>query len=247
MHDNEQRGLLSAFDESIESTGPICTLPARYAPQAGIPDLAHQLEAQESERRRMSSELHDLTGQLFLELNMELARLRAQPGLDQAAPVLDEIEATVGHIGQEIRSFAFIHYPAELGDRGLDDALGMLCRGFGRRTGLAVAFHGACSRQVSRSTGLAFLRIAQEALTNIHRHAKAAKVRVSLTEQHGRLVLAVTDDGIGIDCDFRASFEGVGMRGMAHRVEQLGGSFDARRLKHGTKVTASLPYERLAA
>ena len=201
------------------------------------------LQAQENERLKLGRELHDSTGQLLLALRLEIARLREVHGEVTQGSLLDEIEDTVREIDREIRAFSFTHYPAEIGREGLGAALRSLARGFANRTGLQINFSSipegiAHSGQVA----LALLRIAQEALLNVHRHAQALHVQMGLTERRGVLELTVRDDGVGIplDHDLEES-HGVGLLGMRHRVERLGGHFAIRRLKQGTKITASVP------
>ncbi len=201
------------------------------------------LLTQENERLKLGRELHDSTGQLLLALRLEIARLREVHGSSAQGSLLDEIEGTVREIDREIRAFSFTHYPAEIGREGLGPALRSLARGFANRTGLRINFTSipdgiAHTGQVA----LALLRIAQEALLNVHRHAQALHVQMGLTLRNGILELTVRDDGVGIplEHDLEES-HGVGLLGMRHRVERLGGRFSIRRLKRGTKISASVP------
>jgi two-component system, NarL family, sensor kinase len=219
---------------------------------ACVPDLGAQdrsqffdscLRAQEGERLKLGRELHDSTGQLLLALRLEIARLRDVRDTPSQSSLLDEIEDTVREIDREIRAFSFTHYPAEIGREGLGAALRSLARGFASRTGLVINFNSipdtiAHTGQVA----LALLRIAQEALLNVHRHAQALHVQMALTLRGGRLELTVRDDGVGIppEHDLEES-HGVGLLGMRHRVERLGGHFAIRRMKQGTKIVASVP------
>jgi signal transduction histidine kinase len=201
------------------------------------------LRAQENERLKLGRELHDSTGQLLLALRLEIARLREVHGESTQGTLLDEIEETVREIDREIRAFSFTHYPAEVGRDGLGPALRSLARGFASRTGLRINF-SSIPDTISHSgqVALALLRIAQEALLNVHRHAQALHVQMALTLRGGMLELVVRDDGVGIplEHDLEES-HGVGLLGMRHRVERLGGQFAIRRLKHGTKIVASVP------
>jgi signal transduction histidine kinase len=201
------------------------------------------LRAQEGERLKLGRELHDSTGQLLLALRLEIARLRETHGASTQDSLLDEIEDTVREIDREIRAFSFTHYPAEIGHEGLGPALRSLARGFASRTGLRINF-SAIPDTITNSgqVALAILRIAQEALLNVHRHARALHVQMALTLRGGMLELTVRDDGVGIplEHDLEES-HGVGLLGMRHRVERLGGHFAIRRLKHGTKIVASIP------
>jgi signal transduction histidine kinase len=152
----------------------------------------------------------------------------------------------VRQIDQEIRAFSYLHYPAELGEGGLIGALNTLARGFGDRTGLKIVFKAICDRNLANgATSVALLRVAQEALMNVHRHAHAKLVRMSLVEHGGTLELSVQDDGQGMPRSTTGSVsKGLGLQGMRHRVERLGGSFLVKRLKRGTKIVANLSIGR---
>lgn len=199
------------------------------------------LDAQDSERRRLGRELHDSTGQLLVALSLSIAHLRHRPDSHQSEEILGEIDDAVRQIEQEIRTFSFINYPAELGINDLVVALEMFARGFGKRTGLQVKFQSCCKHaQAHPAVALALLRIAQEAMANVHRHARASSIHLSLVEHRGFVELIVKDDGCGLPVDHAGLVEGVGIMGMRHRIERVGGSFRIRRMKQGTKVTASL-------
>jgi len=208
--------------------------------------LEHRLMAQEYEGLRMGRELHDSTGQLLLSLRLSIAHLREVREGGAPDSIFDEITETVRQIDQEIRAFSFLHYPAELGKGGLVAALDMLARGFGERTHLKIVFKSTGTLAAANAaSSMALLRVAQEALMNVHRHAKAGLVRMSLIEHKDRLELTVRDDGQGIKPpEGRAVANGVGLHGMRHRVERLGGRFSIRRLKQGTGIVASVPIRR---
>ena len=201
------------------------------------------LKAQENERLKLGRELHDSTGQLLLALRLEIARLRELHGSSGQGQLLDEIDETVREIDREIRAFSFTHYPAEIGRDGLGPALRSLARGFASRTGLRINFTSIPdSISQSGQVALALLRVAQEALLNVHRHAQALHVQMALTLRSGVLELVVRDDGVGIPEEHELEeSHGVGLLGMRHRIERLGGHFAIRRLKHGTKIVATVP------
>lgn len=200
------------------------------------------LKVQEDERLRLGRELHDSTGQLLLALRLNVAQLKRVQRTPVEAGLIDEIEDMASQIDREIRSFAFLHYPAEIDRCGLCETLDSLARGFAARTGLRVNFVKLCDRVESGPEAMALLRVAQEALLNVHRHARALHVRMALILRNQLLQLVVRDDGIGIPpaADVAKS-HGVGLLGMRHRVERLGGHFSIKRLKHGTKVVAAVP------
>ncbi len=205
-------------------------------------------EGQEDERLRVGRELHDSTGQLLLALRLSVAHLRHEQGVGDTEEILSEIDDTVRQIDQEIRTFSFLNCSADLGQCGLVGTLETLARGFGMRTGLRIGFQGSCQQPCTGQLGLALLRVAQEALMNVHRHAQATSVRMTLVEHDGLLELSVRDDGRGMPpVDSRSVANGVGLQSMRYRVERLGGRFNIRRLKHGTKLVASVPRIRPSA
>jgi signal transduction histidine kinase len=208
--------------------------------------LEHRLVAQEYEGLRMGRELHDSTAQLLLSLRLSVAHLKTVCATSESEEILEEIGETVRQIDQEIRAFSYLHYPAELGQGGLIGALNTLARGFGDRTGLKIVFKAVCDRTLANgSASVALLRVAQEALMNVHRHARAGLVRMSLVEHGGTLELSVQDDGQGMPPAISDGVStGLGLQGMRHRVERLGGHFLVRRLKRGTKIVANLSIGR---
>ena len=205
--------------------------------------LDQMLSLHEYERQRMGQELHDSAGQLLVSLQLSIARLRAIEQDSDHDDLIEEIQGTVRQIDQEIRALAFLHYPAELGGRGLCEAVQSLVKGFSRRTGIRTIFK--ClgdGTVVDEPLSITVLRVTQEALVNIHRHSHASSAKVILDTDVHRLHLTVSDDGIGISAAADVEQDrGIGLQGMRHRVEMLGGRFNVKGLKHGTKVSAIMP------
>ncbi len=202
---------------------------------------AQLLEIHEYERQRMGQELHDSAGQLLVSLQLSVARLRTIRQDCNRDSLIDEIQDTVRQIDQEIRALAFLHYPAELGGQNLCEAVQALVRGFRRRTGISTSFKCVGDQTaVAEPISVAMLRVAQEALVNVHRHSRATSAGVILERTVNGLRLSVSDNGIGVGSGLTEG-RGIGLRGMRDRVERYGGLFRVRSLKHGTKVTASMP------
>lgn len=243
----DRQGELFGELRQIENGMPVSSLiPAQHFDDLGTRRsgfLETRLRAQESERLKLGRELHDSTGQLLLALRLEIAHLRQVQGISVDKSLLDEIDQTACEIDREIRAFAFIHYPAEVGRDGLGPALRSLASGFARRTGLTIRFT-SIPDPITRSGPVAFalLRIAQEALLNVHRHARAAQVHLILAARQGQLEMSIRDDGVGIpSVHCLEESHGVGLQGMRHRVERLGGRFAIRRLKQGAKIVVTIP------
>ena len=203
------------------------------------------LRAQEAERRRIARELHDSTLQTLVALQLDLTRLsqNAGPGVET---IISTCSAAVQEVQRELRTLSFLAHPPSLVANNLAFALTNLVRGFAARTGLEVEIDVSDSGEVSASVEAALYRLAQEALTNIHRHSGATHVRVRLVGKKRCLHLMIQDDGIGFDA--RESnitpMLGVGVIGMQERVRELGGRLSIHRAIKGTALSVSFPRQK---
>jgi two-component system NarL family sensor kinase len=204
------------------------------------------LSLQEDERQVISQELHDSTAQHLVAIDLSLMKLKSVIQPDQAIhAVLADIDRSLDEAVKELRTFTYLLHPAELAEGDLRLALHRYVQGFSRRSGLKAELEVDC-----HTNGLpcvlqqSILRIMQEALANVHRHANASCVRVRCRASGGRLRLLVVDNGHGIDKE-RDSLPrlGVGLPGMRMRVVQLGGTFSVRTGQWGTLIRASLPLD----
>lgn len=172
----------------------------------------------ETERRRLAREVHDQLGQVLTALKMMVHRaLQQAPDGEASWPpiqaVLDEGIATVRRISAALR-------PPLLDDLGLEAALGLACRQFAERTGVACEVAVGDTDRLSADQANQLYRIVQEALTNIARHAGASAVRVEGAVADDAYHLAVEDDGRGMAPDAAAS---LGMASMRERAALAGG------------------------
>lgn len=205
--------------------------------------LEELLTIHEYERRRLGQELHDSTGQLVVSLLLSLSRLRRIDAGYGHGNLIDEIQDIVGQIDKEIRSLAFLHCPAELADRSLAASIESLALGFGRRTGMHISFKSyGDSARIDEGVSLAFLRVTQEALVNVYRHAHATSAKVELRRLPDQLELRISDDGIGMPAVREVTEpSGIGLQGMRYRVEARGGKVEFRNLNPGTMICAIVP------
>jgi len=205
------------------------------------------LKLRDDERERIGHELHDSAGQLLLYLQLSVARLKMMEAAEHHEDLIDEIQATARQIAAEIRSLAFVNHSVRRPPDDLAEALRALIEGFGKRTGCSVSFTiQGDPTPMDNATSLALLRIAQESLVNVHRHAHASRVTMTLTAHNHCLELAICDDGIGMPSSKEiAARGGVGVDGMRFRMEQIGGEFRITSPKRGTKVWAKLPLTHL--
>jgi signal transduction histidine kinase len=204
------------------------------------------LQQHEEERRRLSLHLHDETAQVFtaVRLRLGLLRERAMPDtsedLDRALALLDDGLASIRGVTQDLR-------PALLDDIGLVAALRALAEDSADRFGLAVdAQLPDALPKLADDAELALYRALQEALSNVARHARAARVRVELSATGGQLRLVVTDDGTGFPpgTDIAALERSghLGLAGMRERLAALGGQLSVGTGPRGGAVlTAQVP------
>jgi two-component system, NarL family, sensor histidine kinase UhpB len=198
------------------------------------------LEAQEGERRRVAQELHDEVGQALTAIVLQLDRVsrNAPPALrDELEEARESARDSLG----DVRRIAQRLRPEVLEDLGLSNALQALCdriaeHGDLRVRGLLSPDPGPLDPQVE----LVVYRVAQEALTNVLRHADAAEIVVELRRADGFLTLRVADDGVGLD--HRAN-RGGGLQGMRERALLVGGRILVRELDPGTEVSLRLPVD----
>jgi signal transduction histidine kinase len=178
------------------------------------------LSAQEDERARIALELHDTTGQHLAAVGLGISRLRRLLGRQAALQrILDEMNASIDEAHKEIRVLSYLlNTPSPLAG-GLEATLFRFVKGFGRRTGLHAVFRvdGALSGY-SPEIEHAALRIVQEALSNVHRHAEATGVAVTILVRNDQMTIRIADDGMGIEPLRKGDADGiplgVGIAGM---------------------------------
>ena len=203
---------------------------------------ARLVEAQETERRAISRELHDQIGQTLNALLVDAANLAKRIAPDDAVSqrYLDNIRSFAGSSVNSIRDIALLLRPSMLDDLGLIPALEWQAREVSRRTGIKVEVTAEnVPDSLSDGVRTCIYRVAQEALQNVSRHSGAKSAVVSVHGESGSLFLSVADDGHGFDPE-RA--RGLGMLGMEERVRQLGGRFDIRSSpEKGATLRVTLP------
>ena len=206
------------------------------------------LRAQEEERRRLARELHDSVSQMLVALDLNLLHLRGRVG-GEAKALISECKQEVKEIQREVRSFSYIAHPPPLSNHDLGLSLERLTTGFAARTGLEIDLQLSDVGEASSSIELALYRLAQEALSNIHRHASAAKATVRLVGTDRFLHLLIADDGVGFDPEYKSNRKpmGVGVVGMNERVRELGGRFLLRRATKGTILRVTVPRRKADA
>jgi signal transduction histidine kinase len=199
---------------------------------------ADVLNTQEDTLRQVSHDLHDQFGQALTAVEANLSALETS-STDKA--VKDRIEDCIGLVQDlisEARTLSHLLRPSLLDDFGLVAALEWLGERYSERTGIAVAFDSNVSTRLPSATETHYFRIAQEALTNVVRHAQATRVELGLHQERRGLRLTIEDNGRGLARLPRGNHAGVGLRNMRARATQLGGTIDiSGGASGGTRVS----------
>ena len=237
-HDGLLRGTILDVTERKRA------LETQRANAGQIRDLLRRLvHAQEAERRRFSADLHDLVGQSLSVLGMGLQTIRslvpgelpkkAETTFGDMSQLLKETMGAVREVMSDLR-------PPLLDDYGLYAALEWHARQMEARTGLRVEVEGAkLEPRPTAEVEVALFRIAQEALTNVAKHAAASRASVALSREAGRVRLIVADDGRGIAARPAANDGagvGWGMAVMQERALAVGGAMRVESPGRGTRV-----------
>jgi signal transduction histidine kinase len=203
------------------------------------------IEGQELERRRLARELHDETGQALTSILLGLKAIRAADGAGAKARAEDEVRQLVVQALQDVRGLAVELRPKVLDDFGLLPALERLAERSGERAGIEIHVHANLpGERLPGALETTLYRLAQEALTNVLKHADANTVSVLVSAQDGFLSAVVEDDGRGFVPD-ETREDALGLVGMRERLSLLGGELTIEStLGAGTTVRARLPLPR---
>ncbi|HYM08300.1 MAG TPA: PAS domain S-box protein [Terriglobales bacterium] len=229
----------------------LATLMQRKRAERDLRHLSGRLlQLQDEERRRIARDLHDTTGQNLAALEMNLCQINeaaARLGSKTRRAFTSSI-ALVRECVQEIRTASYLLHPPLLDEMGLASALRAYADGYKGRTGVTVSVD--VSRDLTRlpsEVEIALFRVAQEALTNIHRHSGSPRAMIRALVSPTEVVLEVRDEGRGILPEVRERMAngsaklGVGIAGMRERLRQLGGWLEVYSNSQGTTVRAVLP------
>lgn len=237
-------------------SGLLLNIRERRLADAKLKALTQRVfDAQEEERGRVARELHDGISQMLVGIRyaLDVGRRQISAGDRDVPTMLDRgIESLAGAI-QEVRRISRDLRPGVLDDLGLGPALKALTDDFAARSGIATEFNTVVFRnRLDKEAKIALYRVAQEALTNIERHAGATEVNVDLRGNRSGALLTIRDNGAGIDAtrrrsDSQAAHAGIGLRNMQERLEQLDGSFHVSSSKSGTTIEARVPLSHMLA
>jgi len=207
------------------------------------------LLAQEEERKKISRELHDEIAQTLTGINVRLAALKTeaahntkglQSKISSAQRMVEKSVDIVHRFARELR-------PTVLDDLGLIPALHSFVKSFSKRTGIYIHLTVfAAVEKLASDKRTVLYRVAQEALTNVARHAQASLVRVSIEKRPRRICMKIKDDGKSFQVDrvlLAKKNKRLGLLGMRERVEMVGGNFHIESEPgQGTTICAEIPF-----
>ena len=211
------------------------------------------LSAQEEERKMISRELHDQIAQTLTGINIQLATLKVeamvnvkglQKKISRTQRMVEKSVDIVHRFARELR-------PTVLDDLGLIPALHSYMKGFSKRTGIHIHFRTFSASRIellNNATRTVFYRVAQEALTNVARHAQASRVEVNFEKLPNAVCLKIKDNGKSFQAQrvmHSKRNTRLGLIGMRERLEMVGGSFNIESAPgKGTTVRAQIPLAR---
>lgn len=225
------------------------------ASEQSLRDLSlHLLRTQDEERRRIGRDLHDSLGQYLSVLKMKLDGLTGMAARNKTGDLEDLTQCAqlTEDAVKEVRTISYLLYPPMLEEMGLKSAIPWYLDGFTKRSGIKTTFEVTPDfDRLAADVELAFFRVLQESLTNVHRHSGSQTAVVRLINTGETIVLEISDQGKGTPL---GNFEegspdwmgalGVGLRGMSERVRQLGGKLELSSGADGTTISAVVPIHK---
>ena len=233
------RWTIRVIEQSLERAALISQLESTRAELAG----AHHEAGVLAERHRLAGEIHDTLAQGFTSIVtlVQAAEASLPPDADAARHHLDLALATARENLAEARTLVAALSPARLEQGSLAEAVRRVAESTGAEA--SVRAHSevtGTARRLPTGTEVVLLRVCQEALANVRKHAAAREVAVRLCYGDGVVRLTVADDGAGFDPELITS--GYGLRGMRDRVAQIGGTIQVTSAPGtGTQVSAEVP------
>lgn len=207
--------------------------------------LQKLVSAQEDERRRIARDLHDELGQQLTALRLKLEAARKLAEGSDLTSRFDEIQLDAKSIDEGLDFLAWELRPASLDDLGLVAALEKYVNEWTHYAETAAQFIAQIppDQRFTYEVETNLYRIAQEGLNNVHKHAQAKRVEVSLLRRDEQLVLLIEDDGIGFKPDEKTSrATGIGLIGMQERAALIGGSMEIESAPgKGTRIFVRVP------
>ena len=233
-----------AGGRTLRSFGVLRDITEAKRAEAALRDLSRRLiRAHEDERALLARELHDDVTQRLAVLAIDMGRAELTAADGAQADVMRSVRAELVRLSEDIHSLAYQLHPSVLEELGLVEALRAECERRGRQGRLAVSMNLESVPAVAgEEAQLCLFRVAQEALTNVARHAGTGRASVTLRRADGGLLLAVGDDGVGFDPTRPREGRSLGLASMRERLHLVGGTLDVESSPgRGTTIVAWVP------
>jgi signal transduction histidine kinase len=205
------------------------------------------INAQERERSRLASEIHDDFSQRLALIALELENAEETIGTspDEAVQQVHNILNSASEIGADLHTLSHRLHSSTLERLGLVPGVTALCKEFSTQQGIEIDFStDEVPRSVHPDVALCLFRIVQEGLRNLKKHSGVAKAQVRLRKIGNKLLVTVYDEGAGFDVHDLEKKEGLGIRSMKERVYLVGGRFEIHsKPGKGTRIEASVPLQ----
>jgi len=213
--------------------------------------LERVISIQEAERERIARELHDETGQILTALMVNVELLRTEPEFQKAKSQerLDEISSLLSKTMEDIHNLSLDLHPKILNELGLVPAIRWYAKNHLERWGTDFNISAnSLNHSLSAEEEICLFRVAQEAITNVIRHAQAQRVDIEIDIDVENVFLSIRDDGRGFDAKAALNSHSaevcLGLRSMEERVSFLGGQMDIRsEIGKGTEVSVNIPIQ----
>lgn len=242
--EERERMLRAATDFFAEALSPFEMAYRQFIDVISVQRRLNELL--EEEATRIAHALHDDAGQILASLHInivDIAREVPQPvrqRLQAMRELLYQVEEQIRRMSHELR-------PVILDDLGLVPALEFLAEGVSGRTGLRIIVEGLLEDRLARPMEMGLYRVAQEALSNVAKHAQATNVTVHLHREPKKIHMIIQDDGVGFDTSNRLGGRrppGLGLIGIRERIAALGGNVNITSvIGQGTELRVSIPLE----
>ncbi len=207
--------------------------------------LRSVIDGQDQERHRLARELHDSLGQSLIAVRLQLESAD-KPGISQVRAAVDMSKGMIDQAIDEVRRISNALQPAALDEFGLETALRTRVVEMAAIAGIDSSF--TCNGSVERlekKSKIYLYRIAQEAITNIIKHARATKMEVELNRIDQNVTLRISDNGKGFVIDPISFAHRNGIQNMRERASLLAGTFTIESVpKTGTRIIVTIPYKR---
>jgi PAS domain S-box-containing protein len=238
------RARRSASGEPESLMGVTVDVTDRKEAEEAARELSGQLiAAHEEERARLARELHDDLTQRLARLAIDAGRIEGLDSHPAVHQTLREMREGLVRLSEDIHALSYRLHPSVLEDLGLAEALRTEIERVARQESILLAAKlEEMPEPVPHDVALCVFRVAQEALRNVVRHARARKAEISVRVLDGGLELAVRDDGVGFEPALRGNRRSLGLTSMRERVRLLQGELDIESAPgRGTNVVARVP------